>query len=102
MKAERVRPIGRAGRKHTRERIFRIRSRMDLEDVSSRAMKPSDDENLVTHGEAAKRRGGPALDFEPGVRPAFGSLFRRALPIFKRRSDDAHGSQPSAHAREHP
>jgi hypothetical protein len=47
VKPERIRPIRRARREHTGERLVRVVPRMHLEHVAAPFVKPRDDDDLV-------------------------------------------------------
>jgi hypothetical protein len=87
VKAQRVWPIRRAGRKHTSQPVARIGSRMDFQYVPLSFMQPRDHEDLITNVQTLKRTGERGTDLEPRIWCAFGSLPGRVAPSFQRRRD---------------
>lgn len=84
MKPERVRAVGRARGKNSRERLPRIAARINLQDFAIAPVKPGDDEQFVAGGDAFESRCGPRLKFKPRGRRAFGALLGRFAPLFDR------------------
>ena len=77
METERIRAVGGSSRKHARQRGFGIATGMDLQRVATTLMEPGHHDDVVAgrHPQQAICR--PRMYFEPHIRRAFVTLFRR-------------------------
>jgi len=95
MQTQWVGPIWRSRRKDSRQRIARVGSWVDPEDVATGSVKPCDDDDLVADDKAPQPVRRPRAHLEPGVRRSLRSLFGRIASRFERGSDYADRPQSS-------
>jgi len=94
MQANRVRPVRRSRRKHTRQRTARVRTRMNLQYVAFGLMQPGQDNQLVANPNPVKALRREWTHFQPRVRRALRALFGRLATFLNRGSDHANRPQP--------
>lgn len=94
MQAERIRPVRRTRREHTRQRQLRMRSRMNLKNIPFPLMQPGNDDDFIPCREPLDPRHRERFDVQPNIgapsEPCFGALLRfligdRITPIGRRR-----------------
>ena len=78
MKTQRVRPIRRSRREHARERIARVGTGVNKEDVAARSMKPRDDDDFVSNGQTLQSLLRPPVQLQPGFGCSLRVLLRRS------------------------
>ena len=89
VEADRVRPVGRAGREHSAQRIAGVVARVHTENIAVGAIEPGDDDHAVAGGEAVERLGDVGVKGEPGVGRTLVALFRRRCRVGQIRFDAA-------------
>jgi hypothetical protein len=96
MKPNRVGPVWRPRGKHAGQSPLRIGPGMNLENVTVRAMEPSQDDDLVTRRQTIQRLRHSGTNINPGVRSALRTLLRCLAPFLKNGADHTDRFQPKA------
>src|SRR5262249_33897330 len=89
MEAQRIGAVRGAGGEDAGKRSVRIAARMHLGHVAIGAVQPGDHDDVVAGRNPQEGARNVRVDFQPGVRRAFGALSRRLVQCSKRRSNEA-------------
>ena len=93
MKADRIWPVRRSGRKDAGKWAAWVRAWMNLQNVAARQVQPRHDNDVVADRKPVEALDGERMHFEPGVGSAFRTLLGRFAPLLEDGTDYADGSK---------